>query len=121
MSIFGFITNIQIVTLQDELDSLSPIDRGCESYVVQKHETAKSNDRYVVLLTINEGPIKNIQQAFVFIPKGVIDNHLLELGTYVDCSGQSCTMEIFGVQETFDRACNGATQIHDIRFRTVPA
>ena len=116
MSVYGKIKKIEIITLQNELQSLNPEDISLEGYIRTKHETAEKYDRYVVALHIEdlifEGSLIIVK---VFLPKGLIDNELLELDCIADCSSNSCSIEIMGVIDHFDRAYNGATQIHDNR------
>ena len=54
----------------------------------------------------------------MFIPKGIIDNGLVDSDTYIDCSSSSCNLKIAGIEDWFDRASNGATMIHDTRHKS---
>ena len=123
MSVYGNIKEFSVVTLEDELRELSKDDRSCESYIREKHRTAEDNGRYVVKLEVADPRFESVHlsQVSVFLPKGVIDNGLLELDSYVDCGSDSCHLKIAGVDDWFDRAGNGATQIHDNRSKSFTA
>jgi hypothetical protein len=119
MSVYGKIKKFVIVDLETELQNLSPENKSLDIYIRIKHENAEKNNRYIVALYI-EDPIFEkgyLITVNVFLPKELIDNNLLELNSFAECSSTSCSIEILGILDHFDRAYNGATQIHDNRCK----
>lgn len=115
MSVFGKIKEYKVITLAEELKSLSEDDKACESYVITKHETAEKHGRYVVKLSVLGNDSNELQFVTLFLPKALVDNNLIEKDTFIECSSDSCHLSIIGITDWFDRASNGATQIHDLR------
>lgn len=118
MSLHGTIKKIEILNLETEIKNLSSEEKSIESYVRTKHETAEKYNRYIVVLYV-EDPIfeGSLIIVKVFLPKKLIDNNLLEIDSLVECSSNTCHIEILGILDHFDRAYNGATQIHDERYK----
>ncbi len=129
--IYGNIKSFEIVTAEQELAELSGsnlkggLTNSHANYVMEKHQLAERHNRYVVMFSVQEdSKYRNkppAQRICVFIPKGVIDNGLIERETFMLCAGGTCTLRIAGVEDSFDQASNGATQIHDLRTRTKAA
>lgn len=119
MSVYGKIKKFEILTLQKELQNLSPEDKSLDSYVRIKHKTAEEYGRYVVALHIEDPRYEKGSNTIVhtFLSKNLIDNDLLEINSHVECSSNLCYIEILGIVDYFDRAYNGATQIHDNRCK----
>jgi len=118
MSVYGTIKNYKIITLESELNNLSNEDRGLISYITDKHLLAEKHDRYIIEFEVDDERFKDkLSHVIVFVPKGVIDNSLIEKNTYIECGSSSCHLKIIGIDDWFDRAYNGASQIHDVRFK----
>lgn len=116
--IYGKIKTFKVVTLEADLQAMTPDDKGCESYIKTKHSLAETNGRYVVKIEVDD-PRFNDHNSFVnvFLPKGIIDNNLIDKETYIECSSTSCYLKIADVDDWFDRASNASTQIHDVRSK----
>lgn len=122
--IYGKIKNWKILTPQEEIRLLHFDEKGLKPYIQNVHQLAENNDRYIVKIKVNnpEKKYTNFQHTIgesikIFIPRGIIDNNLLEVNTNISCNSESCTIQIAGVEDYFDRVYNGATLIHDTRFK----
>lgn len=119
MAVYGQIKEFKVVTLEDDLNAMTLDDKGCESYIKTKHETAEREGRYVVNFKVADPRFEkeHLSGVNVFVPKGIIDNNLIDTETYIECGSDSCHLKIVGVEDWFTRASNGMTQIHDKRYK----
>lgn len=117
MSVYGIIKKFEVITLEKDLSDLSADEKSLESYIRQKHKTASDNGRFVVRFEVSDNRFEKAQIVSAFIPKGIIEHNLIEPNTYIECSSTSCNLKIVGVDDWYDRASNGQTQIYDARFK----
>lgn len=117
MSISGTILRWDVITLEFDLNDTN--EPALESYIRQKHKTAEENNRYVVRITYitDLTKEKDWKTVCLFMPKIIIDRDMIQKGTALMCGSDSCHIEVVGINDWFDRASNGATQIHDKRFK----
>ncbi len=105
--IYGNIVDFRIYSMQEEIDSMTPDDKGCKSYIIKKHQFAEKKNCYVVCFTVDDKRITDhLSTACAFIPKPIINNRLIERNTFIEFCATSCWLEIAGVDSTFDRATN---------------
>lgn len=105
----GKLKDYTITTLKSDLKN-NKDEVALYSYIKRKHKLAEKNNRYVVRMKLDG---ENGGIVSVLIPKGVIDNNLLDKNSYVDCCSTTCHLEVAGVSVYYDRASNLSTQIHD--------
>lgn len=117
MSIYGKIKSFEIRSLRKESLTLPKGDWSKETYE-KVHDLAEKHDRYIVRFFVNDPRSKNVQIVNSYIPKDIIKYNLIEIGSYIDCSSDSCCFKIAGVDEYFDRHYIMDTQIHDVREKS---
>ncbi len=116
MKTIGKIIDYKVLTLENDLKISSKFEPDCKSSVIEKHNLAEKNDRYIVRFkllsddSIDENFYNIIQ---VFIPKTIIDNDLIENGSKISYDDETCYLLITEIEDFFDRAKNGATIIKD--------
>jgi len=117
MGIYGKIKKFKVVTLDDDLNALNPDEKSIAGYVKNKHETAEREGRYIVSIMVSDPRFKDDSKVNVFLPKGIIDNNLIDVNTVIECDSDNCHLKIIGVDDWFSRAANGMTEIHDKRHK----
>lgn len=113
----GKIKSFTVVTVEEDIKTLEQDEKSLVPFIVRKHNLAEKHNRYVVRFEIEDPRFTDCTVVNVFLPKGIIDNNLIDTETYIECGSDSCHLKIVGVEDWFTRASNGMTQIHDKRYK----
>lgn len=95
MSVYGTLASYKILSLEEDLRTDDAIK---SDYLKIKHQKATELDNYIIQMKIQDPRYNEETHIKVSLPKLLVDNNLLEIGSYVECHGASCMLTIIGVE-----------------------